>query len=225
MMPHMENDLVQWIVPFFSIWIFPRATIRRIVEANPRKFVTALGWVAGALGALVFEVQASNSAALTSIPRWAVAMGPVTLAMSAFTLGLAGVGIIYVWAFVFRWAGRLVGGVADLLEVRAAVAWSWVPLIVLAIVAVIVAISAPATNSWTVSKTSDPYQISYSCLAEAALVVWALFIAMQTLGEVHRLSSRRAAEMLAVGTIAITFVALGGFIITTTLSMVVHLIA
>jgi hypothetical protein len=31
--------------------------------------------------------------------------------------------------------------------------------------------------------------------------------------------------MLAVGTIAITFVALGGFIITTTLSIVIHLIA
>jgi hypothetical protein len=220
----MEDDLAQWIVPFFSIWIFPRATIRRIVEANPRKFVTGLGWITGALGALVFEVQASNSAALTSIPRWAVAMGPVTLAMSAFTLGLAGVGIIYALAFVFHWAGNLVGGVADLLEVRAAVAWSWIPLIVLAIVAVIAAISAPATNSWTASTTPDPYQIPYSCMAEAALFVWAVFIAMQTLGEVHRLSPRRAAGMLAVGTIAITFVALGGFIITTTLSMVINLI-
>ncbi|MGO9266832.1 MAG: Yip1 family protein [Candidatus Binataceae bacterium] len=220
----MEDDLAQWIVPFFSIWIFPRATIRRIVEANPRKFVTGLGWITGALGALVFEVQASNSAALTSIPRWAVAMGPVTLAMSAFTLGLAGVGIIYALAFVFHWAGNLVGGVADLLEVRAAVAWSWIPLIVLAIVAVIAAISAPAANSWTASTTPDPYQIPYSCMAEAALFVWAVFIATQTLGEVHRLSPRRAAGMLAVGTIAITFVALGGFIITTTLSMVIHLI-
>jgi len=220
----MEDDLAQWIVPFFSIWVVPRATIRRIIETNPRKFVTGIGWLTGALGALVFEVQASNSAALTSIPRWAVAMGPVTLAMSAFTLGLAGVGIIYALAFVFRWAGSLVGGVGDLIEVRAAVAWSWVPLIVLAIVAVIAAISAPAANSWTASTTLDPYQIPYSYMAEAALAVWAVFIAMQTLGEVHRLSLRRAAGMLAVGTIAITFVALGGFIITTTLSMVVHLI-
>jgi len=220
----MEDDLAQWIVPFFSIWVVPRATIRRIIETNPRKFVTGIGWLTGALGALVFEVQASNSAALTSIPRWAVAMGPVTLAMSAFTLGLAGVGIIYALAFVFRWAGSLVGGVGDLIEVRAAVAWSWVPLIVLAIVAVIAAISAPAANSWTASTTLDPYQIPYSYMAEAALAVWAVFIAMQTLGEVHRLSPRRAAGMLAVGTIAITFVALGGFIITTTLSMVVHLI-
>jgi hypothetical protein len=221
----MEDDVARWIVPFFSIWVLPRTTIRRIVEANPRKFVTAIGWITGALGALVFEVEAGNAAALTSIPRWAVAMGPVTLAMSAFTLGLAGVGIIHALAFVFRWAGSLLGGVGDLIDVRAAVAWSWLPLMVLAIVAVIAAISAPATNSWAAPTTPAAYQLPYSRVAEAGLMVWTLFLTTQTLGEVHRLSTRRAAGTLAVGTIAITFVALGGFIITTTLSMVVHLLA
>ena len=129
-------------------------------------------------------------------------MGPVTLARSAFTLGLAGVGIIYALALVFRWAGSLVGGVGDLIEVRATVAWSWMPLIMLAIVAVIAAISAPTTNSWAASTTPDTYQIPYSRMAEGALAVWTLFLMTQTLGEVHRLSTKRAAGTLAVGTIA-----------------------
>ena len=220
----MGDDAANWIVPFFSIWVTPRATIRRIVESNPRKFVMGIGWITGALGALLFEVQMGNVAASTAAPWWAVSMGPVTMAMSAFTLGLAGVGIIYALAFVYRWVGSVLGGVGDLAEVRAAVAWSWVPLIILGTVAVIVAISTPAANSWEASTAGGSQQIPYSFMVEAALGVWALIIATQTLGEVHRLSTGRAAGTLAVGAVAIIFVALGGFILTTSVTMVVHLV-
>jgi len=211
----------EWFLMFFWIWVQPRETIRKILRMNPRRFVTGIGWFTGAIGALVFEVEASNSAAVTALPRWAVGMGPVTLAMSAFTLGLAGVGLIHLFALVFRWAGHLLGVRAGLVEVRAAVAWSWVPLILLGIVAVIAAISGPAPNQWTKPTDSDLYEIAYSRMAEAALAVWAFFLMAHTVGEVHGVSSRRSCSIMAVGTLAIAFLALGVFIVTSTISMLV----
>jgi hypothetical protein len=216
----MGDNVTEWIAPLFSIWVRPRSTIRGVVDANPRRFVIGIGWLTGALGALLFEVEMRGVAASGAVPRWAVSTGPVTLAMSAFTLGLAGVGIIYLLGLVFGRVGWMLGGVGDVTEVLAAVAWSWIPLIMLGVVAVFGAVSAPAANSWAQAPADGNPQIPYSLVIEAALGLWALIIATQTLGEVHHLSTRRAAGTLAVGAMAIAFVGLGLFIVTTVLTIV-----
>jgi len=215
------TDAGDWIVAFLSIWVFPKTTIRKIVAADPRRFITEIGWITGAMGALVFEVEASNSAALTAIPRWAVGMGPVTLAMSAFTLGLAGVGFIHLLALFFHWAGRLLGGRGSLTEVRAAVAWSWLPLILLGVVAVIAAILSPSPNLWEKASDHHWYHLSCSRMAEAELAVWTLFLMAEGLREVHKISNRRAWGLLGLGGMAITFCALGVFIVTSTVSRLI----
>lgn len=221
----MDDSVTEWIEPLLSIWVWPRATIRQIVDTNPHRFVIGIGWLTGALGALLFEVEMSGAAAASGLPRWAVSMGPVTLAMSAFTLGLAGVGIIYLLGLLLGRVGWILGGVGELTEVRAAVAWSWIPLIMLGVVAVIAAIVAPAANSWTLAAANTDAQIPYALIIEIALGLWTLIIATETLGEVHQLSTRRAAGTLAVGAIAIAFVGLGIFIVTTGLTMVARQVA
>ena len=41
-----------WISAWFTIWTSPRVTIRRIVNADPHKFVLGIAWFVGALTVL-----------------------------------------------------------------------------------------------------------------------------------------------------------------------------
>ena len=43
------------ITPFFTIWTEPRATIRRIVDTDPTRYVIALAAIGPVIGALGFE--------------------------------------------------------------------------------------------------------------------------------------------------------------------------
>jgi hypothetical protein len=49
-----------WVDSWFTIWYRPRATIRRIVETNQRKFVLLIAWLVGAFAALNMQVMAAR---------------------------------------------------------------------------------------------------------------------------------------------------------------------
>ena len=53
-----------WVDSWFTIWYAPRATIRRIVDADPHKFVVGLAFAAGALASLYSLLNPSANARL-----------------------------------------------------------------------------------------------------------------------------------------------------------------
>ena len=73
----MADGAAGSITPFFTIWTEPRATIRRIVDTDPRRNVIALAAIGSAIGALSgqWSKAMGNTANLSALwPIW-VAVG------------------------------------------------------------------------------------------------------------------------------------------------------
>lgn len=186
-----------WMTAWFMIWVRPRATIRRIVEADPNRFVIEIAWVAGALAALDLQMQSSsgqlpaNVATLIPIDSF----GSVGLAVFAFVCGLLSVATLYGLGQLYRWSGHLLGGSAKAAEVRAALAWAQVPAIYITTAGAIVALL-------TVQGGGDQPALWWK-VVRGALGLWAFVISLKALGEVHRFSAWRALGSIIVGSLAV----------------------
>ena len=96
------------ITPFFTIWTEPRATIRRIVDTNPTRYVVALAAAGPAISTLESQWSKAigNSANLS--PLW-----PLWVPIYVMLAAAVGVVSLYLGGAVWRWAGGLLGGVAN----------------------------------------------------------------------------------------------------------------
>ena len=123
----MANGAGGSITSFFTIWTAPRATIRRIVDTDPTRNVIALAAVGPAINALAgqWSKALGNNANLPVL--W-----PIWVGGHRRVLGGLGVLSLFILGAVLKWSGSLLGGVANRVEVRAALAWPQVPLIVAA---------------------------------------------------------------------------------------------
>ncbi|MGA9724424.1 MAG: Yip1 family protein [Candidatus Binatus sp.] len=184
----MANGAGDSITPFITIWTQPRATIRRIVDTGPTRYVIALAAVGPGLNALAgqWSKALSNNANLSVLwPLWVAGVVALQAAL--------GVVVLYATAAVFRWSGGLLGGVASRVEVRAALAWSQVPAIVAEIILLVVVLMGVPMPVPTPGELPhiDPsfYKI---LLVEAVFGLWGLVISLKCIGEVHRFSAWRA---------------------------------
>jgi hypothetical protein len=190
-----------WVDSWLSIWYRPRATIRRIVDTDPRKFVLLIAWMAGALAALNSQIAIATldlSANVPHLPR----LGSIGIAIAAFLFGLLSVVGLYGLAALYRWAGGILGGTATAVEVRAALAWSQVPGIYLVVVTII----ATALGLYT---PPAPHMTSPFNFVETIVGIWIVVISLKCLGEVHRFSAWRALGAMLIGTLAMIAVILG----------------
>src|SRR6266851_4635906 len=219
----MGAEIAEWVVPFFAVWILPRSTIRRIVDSSPERLVVAIAWILGALVALTFEVQLNAGVLPITVPAWLQTIGPVTLAMLIFSSGVAAVGVVYFLGFVYVWAGRALGGIADLPDVRSAIAWGWVPLIPLTLVAMAAAIFTPASE-WDKAPATMLDRISVWNLVEAGIAIWSFVVSVQTLAEVHRFPASRALGAKAIGALALSLLGVSIFIVMTLMALILSAI-
>jgi Yip1-like protein len=192
--------------PFFTIWIAPRATIRRIVDTDPTRHVLILAALGPALFALYgqWSKAVGDNANLSVLwPVWVV----VGVAIQA-ALGILG---LYISGVLFRWSGSLLGGTASRVEVRAAFAWSQIPSIgtvLILFAALSMGIPVPQVTPGHLPRI-DPAFYKIMALI-AALSFWGLVIHLKCLGEVHRFSAWKAlgtllipALIFVIGSIAI----------------------
>jgi signal peptidase I len=107
--------------PWATIWFSPRETIERIVATRPAHLVLPLA-VLGAIGGFYTELLSFGAA--PHLQGWKLWLG--------FLAASAAVGIVwlYISALILKWIGRLLGGEASALQLRAVLAWSAVPNIV-----------------------------------------------------------------------------------------------
>jgi hypothetical protein len=195
------------ITPFFTIWTEPRATIRRIVDTDPKRNVIALAAIGPAIGALAgqWSKAMQNNANLSVLwPLWVAFIVAIQAAL--------GVVFLFILAAVFKWSGSLLNGVASQVEVRAALAWSQVIGIVgeiVLLISVLMGIPIPHQTPGTIPQI-DPafYKILF---VEGILGFWGLIVSLKCVGEVHRFSAWRAlAAMLIPPLIALVGI---GFIV------------
>jgi hypothetical protein len=118
---HTRGELT--LNPWTSIWFRPRATIRQIVDTDPKYMVIPLAMAVGAVRSLqrVTTTEMLDGMSLTT----------AILIMSGVGLVLGPIGL-YGWGWLVRWTGGwLGGGVATPEEARAALAWGHLPTVAL----------------------------------------------------------------------------------------------
>lgn len=185
------------LAPWRTMWLYPRATIRAILNSDNPDAIQSISRLAILLG--VSQVLSPNTtpALLFLYFRFALSDNVlVTLALVALfgpVLGLVG---ITVSGIVYGAIGRRFGGVATNEETRAALVWGSLPTIAglpLALLLVII-----ESLGWLESTSATVLLYLF-----AALSIWAIVLTVATLAEVNRVSLLRAFGILIVPILAI----------------------
>ena len=171
--------------PWFAVWFHPRETIRRIVETNPGKYVLIIS-VLSEFCLTVDSARAKNAGDGMSLSMIFVESVLIGIVFGPF--------LLYVGGWILTWAGRKIGGQAESIEVRAAIAWSAVPILLSFIIFVLefFFVGKELFTSKTPLVNSNTFLNSVTVLGgsvEAIISVWAFIIFLKCLGEVHRFSA------------------------------------
>ena len=174
--------------PWFSMWLHPRRTIRRIVETNPDRLVLLLAAVGGIVEALINASSDSKgeNLSLQAILLTSLIGGPL---MGVIGLWLGGV--------LLRWTGGWIGGQADSRRIRATLAWANVPLVwslLLWIPALLLfgaELFAAATPILDASTMLSGLYMVFS-FGIGTVSIWAFVVFLHALGEVQGFSAWKA---------------------------------
>ena len=185
----MANTLADSITPFFSIWIEPRATIRRIVDSDPTRNVLALAAIGPGLSALVSQWSSVVNGTANPSVLW-----PVWVVLAVAIQAAFGILFLYILSAVFKWSGGLLGGTANRVEMRTAIAWSQVPAIAIDIVLLMAVFAGvPIPHMLPGGRLSQIDPAFYKVMVVMGVLgVWGFIINLKCFGEVHRFSAWRA---------------------------------
>jgi hypothetical protein len=188
--------------PFLTIWTKPRATIRAIVDRDPRRHVIILAMLSGIVRTIdrASQQNAGDKVSLAAILGMAVALGPVG--------GLLGV---YVGGWFVRTAGRWLDGYASPEQIRAAIAWSFVPVAATIPIWILQlgVLGRELFTRETPTLEANPslaIVLTVSGVVEAILGLWSFVILLKCVGEVQRFSAWRALASFLLLFLAIVMV-------------------
>ena len=210
--------------PFATIWTSPRATIRRIVDSNPRDKVLLLVVLGAVATATASAISGGNPTAFTIAgrPIHSLTTARWRYFQMASLLGspLLAIPFLYFSGALYRWSGALIGGAATAVEVRASIAWSTIPAIAGSLLQTLIGVlihpaqPPPPTNLHAMLAASSHYL--FVNLPSFILFGWAFIVWLKCLAEVHRFSAWRA---LAAFLIAL-LTEIGGVVVLVAIGLV-----
>lgn len=188
--------------PWLSIWIRPRGTIRAIVDSDPERYVMILAGLYGISQALDNASRRNLGESLPLI---------VVLIVAIFLGPIGGLISLYIGAAILRWTGSWLNGTATSKEVRAAIAWSYVPAVVglFLWIPLLVLYGIEMFTSVTPRMDAGPWFAFLIGLLTLFLGIWTLFLLVKTLAEVHRFSAWRAIVAAAIPFLAVFLLIFG----------------
>jgi hypothetical protein len=171
-----------------SIWVRPRATIQQLVDTDPERYVVALAALSGIVQMLgnASDRNLGDRVGLPVVLTMALLLGPF--------VGLIGV---YLWALLLKWTGRWIGGHASAVQLRAAIAWAGVPIIVggVAFVGALLIAGKELFTEATPWLDQNPgwALLTYGLLiTQFVTVAWGIVVSLKTVGQVQGFSAWRA---------------------------------
>lgn len=179
--------------PWRSMWLRPRQTIQSIIDRDPTRSVILLAVLSGFSQSLD-QATANHSGDLLPL------IGVLMLCLLGGAIG--GIIGLYFAGFLLRVAGGWLGGTASGVQVRAALAWSSVP-VVWSLLLWIPQLLIFGNDLFTRhAPRIDAYWPLYLAfvVVEIALSIWAIVLLFKTLGQVHGFSAWRG-----LGTAVIAF--------------------
>ena len=183
------------IKPWLSIWVSPRKTIRWIRQKDPDDMVILLASFAGFSEILVSasRLNLGDHLAIPVIFAMAVVLGPF--------MGIAGLILISV---LLWWTGSWLGGESRLNMIRAALAWSFFPIICYSILWIpkYLLLGDVLFESRVVIFGSKGHLliVGFNVL-RLMIVIWSIVIFLNCLGEVQKFGIWKALtnSILAAG--------------------------
>ncbi|WP_088347635.1 MULTISPECIES: signal peptidase I [Rhodomicrobium] len=175
MVEHSGATVASARSPWLTLWLHPQATIRRIVRQPRTAVVLLLAAVVGVYGvgdALVESTGSFNPARISL---------PALLLLVGVAGPLLGILSVYVYSAIMAWPGRLLGGKASQRELRMAIAWSQVPLLV----SLLLSLAILAAFSFDAHRVLEFGQRPEILVLDGALNVWSLFLLVRMTGAVQ----------------------------------------
>ena len=108
--------------PWFSVWSHPKAAIRTVVNTNPRRSFYWLAFIYG----LQILLYTANQQSLGYIAHYLV-----VLLFSLLLAPFVGSILLFISSWVLYFTGRWLKGKAPFSHVKAVMAWSKVPFVLL----------------------------------------------------------------------------------------------
>lgn len=174
--------------PWISIWLEPKATIRAIVNFDPKYRFILLSVIYGLPMALNFS---QSSSLIETLPLWAILIASLVVAPFVGALGIT------VSALLLTWTGKWIDGKGDFSKVRSAVAWSNVPNAVTTLLWVVL-VMVFGSQVFSRGFADLPF-IGYEAgvvfivfLLESIVSIWGFVLLLKTLSEVQKFSVWKA---------------------------------
>lgn len=199
---------------WLTIWTQPRATMRAILDQDPKQHVYLLAALGGvAMGVTQLVSQAGEIAKFGAIASYAM----IFTVIAVLVLGPLG-GILMVWfgSIILHWTGKWIGGKGSREQIMAALAWAQIPSIAMAIL--ILVFLAAYGLVFMVGVHQIPNLIktllgAIFVLLLIGVVVWKIYIYFNCLAEAQRFQSAwmAVANSLIAGSIvfAVLIIPLG----------------
>lgn len=183
-----QNENVEELNPWLSIWLHPRKTIRYIVESDVKQYVILLAVLSGISESLAraSEKSLGDKISITTI-----------LALSLIGGAVGGIITLYVSGALLKWTGKWLGGKGTGEEIRAAVAWGSVPEVV-ALFLTILEIFVFGKEMFTQNTPNIDSSMFLAVvllifgMLELVLAIWCIFTYLKCLGEVQGFSAWKA---------------------------------
>jgi hypothetical protein len=186
----------------------PREAIDCIVASQSRHLILPLATIGG----ISFYVGKFLNTGFVFFTNWRALL---LIAAVGAVIGIVGVCLS---GLVYCWIGRLIGGRASPLELRAAWAWSMFPSIFGFLVAVAVLLMSRPFNPDNLMIPSGQL-LSIRIVADVSYV-WGVVVFLVMVSHLHRLTMWRAIVIYAVGTAVIIAIA---FLVRAVLGHLLHI--
>ena len=175
----------QVLNPWLTMWTRPRATIQQIVSSDPQKHILTLAAIGGIS-------QALDRASMRNLGD-EHDLGFI-LAVSLIGGPIAGVMSLYLFGALLKWTGGWLGGAGSFINIRAAMAWSYVPLIwaLLLWVPQLVIFGKDLFSSDTPNIDQSPFVMLGFGLLAIIVAIWTIVVFLKALGQVQGFSAWRA---------------------------------
>ena len=173
--------------PWTSMLLDPKNTIRQIVDTNPHEKVLFLT-VLGGFGQILSNASARGLGEFVPfhlIIFMCLIFGPISGLVSLHLGGL-----------IMHWISHKLGGIASRDEIKAAIAWAWVPIVILLPLWIVKIIffrhelflsNTPIIDSQPILSTL----FGFFTFIDLIISIWSLLILYVTLSEVNKFSTWR----------------------------------
>jgi len=200
----MDDIANRSLNPWVSMWTQPRTTIQQIICENNQRPVLLLAALLG------FSQMLDRAGVLV---LGGVQTLPVLLVSAAISGALVGITALYVSGYLLYWTGKLIGGKGSARDIRAAIAWSGIPIIwaLLLLVPELILLGDAVFSADT--PREDAGAVFYSAylmfyVIELIIGVWAFVLLLLCVAQVQDFSVSKALVNIIIASPAVIVLAL-----------------